>query len=123
MDKAMPAKQGGLSFSGFLFGAVALILVAITGLRLIPVYMENSTIGNVFVAIANDPEMQGASPSMIRMSFIKRASIENIAAIQAEDIEISNEGGRMVLSASYAVKTPLVGNISLYLDFNPSSDK
>lgn len=123
MDKAMPAKQGGLSFSGFLFGAVALILVAITGLRLIPIYMENSTIGNVFVAIANDPEMQGAKPSMIRMSFIRRASIENITAIQAEDIEVSNEGGRPVLSASYAVKTPLVGNISLYLDFNPSSDK
>jgi len=123
MKKAMPAKQRGLSFFGFIFGAVILVLVSITGLKLIPAYMEDMKISNLFTVIANDPEMQKASPRDIRMSFSKRASIDNISAINAEDIEIASEGGRLALSASYAVKVPLVANVSLYLEFSPASAK
>lgn len=121
MNKAMPAKQRGLSFSGFIFGAFLLILLSIIGLKLIPAYMEDATIKNLLVTIANDPEMQGAAVGAVKMSFIKRASIENVRAIGADDIEISKADGRLELSASYAVKVPLVANISLYLEFNPSS--
>jgi len=123
MNKAMPAKQRGLSFFGFIFGAVILVLVSITGLKLIPAYMEDMKISNLFTVIANDPEMQKASPRDIRMSFSKRASIDNISAINAEDIEIASSGGRLALSASYAVKVPLVANVSLYLEFSPASAK
>ena len=122
MNTAMPSKQRGLTFSGFLSGAVILIFVSITGLKLIPAYMQDSTIKNVFISIVNDPEMQKASPRDIRMAFIKRASIDNIRAINAEDIDIAKDGDRLVLSASYTVKIPLAGNVSLYLEFNPSSD-
>lgn len=123
MNKAMPAKQRGLSFSGFIFGAVILVLAITTGMKLIPAYMQDAEIGNLFTVIANDPEMQKASLRDIRMSFTKRASIDGINAINAEDIEITSNGGRLVLSASYAVKIPLAGNISLYMDFSPASAK
>jgi len=121
MNTAMPAKQRGLSFSGFIFGAFLLILLSIIGLKLIPAYMEDATIENLFVTIASDPEMQGAAVGAVKMSFTKRASIENVRAIGADDIEISKADGRLTLSASYAVKVPLVANVSLYLEFNPSS--
>ena len=123
MNKAMPAKQRGLSFSGFIFGAVILVLAITTGMKLIPAYMQDAKIGNLFTVIANDPEMQKASPREIRQSFSKRASIDSITAINVEDIEITSNGGRLVLSASYAVKIPLAGNVSLYLDFSPTSAK
>ncbi|OGS94816.1 MAG: DUF4845 domain-containing protein [Gallionellales bacterium RBG_16_56_9] len=123
MNTAMPATQRGLSFFGFIMGAFVLVLASITGLKLIPAYMQNAQIKNVFVVIANDPEMQKAAPRAIRDSFSRRASIEDIKAIKAEDIEIASDAGKPVLSASYSVKIPLAGNVSLYLDFNPSSDK
>lgn len=122
MNTAMLSKQRGLTFSGFLFGAVILILVSITALKLIPAYMQDATIKNTFVAIVNDPEMQNATLQDIRMAFSKRASVDDIKAISAEDIEIAKDGERLALSASYSLKVPLVGNISLFLDFNPSSD-
>ena len=55
------------------------------------------------------------------MSYRKRANINYITDITAEDIDISKEGGRLKLSASYSVKIPLAGNITLLLEFNPSS--
>lgn len=121
MNKAMPARQRGLTFSGFMFGAFILVFASISGLKLVPAYMEDAKIKNLFVAIATDPEMQRATPRDIRMSFVKRASIDNITAVKADDIEIATGNGRLELSASYAVKVPLVANASLLLEFNPSS--
>ena len=123
MNTAMPLTQRGLTFVGFIFGAGLLVLASIVGLKLIPAYMQDATIKTLFVTIANDPAMQKAKPAEIRMSFSKRASIDNITAIKAEDIEIESDEGKLVLSASYPVKIPLGGNLSLYLEFNPSSAK
>lgn len=123
MNQAMSAKQRGIGFSGFIFGAFLLVMVSMLGFKLIPAYMEYQKIKNTFVVLANDMEMQKASPRELQLAFGKRADIDDIHAVKAEDIEISNEGGKLVLSASYSVKVPLVANISLYLDFSPTSAK
>jgi hypothetical protein len=123
MNTAMPASQCGFSFVGFIFGALVLVLVSIVGLRLIPAYMQDAEVKKLFVTIANDPDMQQANLVDIRTSFSRRASIDNVSAIKADDIEIVSVNGKLVLSASYAVKIPLAGNVSLYLDFNPTSGK
>ncbi len=121
MNLTMPTRQRGLSFSGFIFGAFVLVLLSITGLKMIPAYIQNATINKMFLAIAQDPDMQKAAPREIRNSFNKRASVEGITAITSQDIDIESDAGTPVLSASYSVKIPLVANISLYIDFNPRS--
>jgi len=121
MNVTMPIRQRGLSFSGFIFGAFVLVLLSITGLKMIPVYMQNATINKLFLAIAQDPDMQKASPREIRNSFDKRASIDDVTVITSQDIDIESDAGTPVLSANYSVKVPLVANISLYLEFNPRS--
>lgn len=121
MNTAMPVQQRGITFGGFIIGAFLLVLLAITGFRLIPAYIQNAEINGIFESISHDPDMQKATPGDIIKAFNMRATIDAITAIKAEDIDISDDGGRPVLSASYFVKTPLVGNISLYIEFNPSS--
>jgi hypothetical protein len=123
MNPAISARQRGLSFGGFILGAFLLVLISITGLKLIPAYIQSTEINNAFNLISHDPDMQKASLQEIRNSFSRRASIDNITAIKADDIDISADGDRLVLSASYSVKIPLVANASLYLEFNPSSGK
>jgi hypothetical protein len=121
MNTAMPMQQRGITFGGFIFGAFLLVLFGITGLKLIPAYMQAAQIKNIFVTIAHDPDMQKATPHDIQASFDKRASIDAITAIKASDIDISSDGGMPVLSANYSVKVPLGGNVSFLLEFNPSS--
>ena len=121
MNTAMPIQQRGLGFGEFLLGAFLFVLLALFGFRLIPAYMQEAKIKNIFASIAHDPEMQKASIHDIKVSFEKQTSIDSITAIKPDDVEITNENGRPVLSAKYAVKVPLAGNISLYLEFNPSS--
>jgi hypothetical protein len=121
MNTAMPLQQRGFSFGGFIFGAFLLVFFGITGLKLVPAYMQAAQIKNIFVTIVHDPDMQKATPHDIQVSFEKRASIDNITAIKADDIDISSEDGRLALSAHYEVKIPLSGNVSFLLTFDPSS--
>ncbi len=110
--------QRGLALAPFLFGAVVLIIVVIMGLRMIPAYMQNAKIVNVFNAIKHDPDMANANLDQMRASFAKRATIDTITAITPEKIE-QTDGG--VLIAHYTVILPLIGNASLMLEFTPRS--
>jgi len=65
--------------------------------------------------------MQNATAHDILQSFDRHSGVDDITAIKSSDIVISSDGGRPVLSASYSVKIPVAGNISLLLEFNPSS--
>lgn len=117
----MKAGQRGMSFIGFILGAIVLVLVAIGGLKLVPAYIHSAQIAEIFREIAADPAMRGAPAATIEMSFRKRASVNDINDLKPEDIEIEDDNGRLILSAHYTLKVPLVGNASLLLEFNPSS--
>lgn len=122
INTAMRSKQRGISFGGFIFGAFFVVALALFGFKLIPAYMENAKIQHVFDTIAHDPEMQKADARELKMSFDRRASVDAINAIHSDDIELSRgEDGRPILTASYAVKVKVGGNVSLYMDFNPTS--
>ncbi len=122
MNNSGPVRQRGLSFIGFMMGCFILVFVSVIGLKLVPLYIEAREIKEIFVLISQDSEMSKASPHEIRDSFSKRASINNIKVIAGTDIDISRDSGKLVLSAQYKVKVPLVANASLILEFNPSSE-
>lgn len=119
--KAFAGTQRGIGYFGFFMIAVGIIFTAILGMKLVPVYVHSAQIAQIFRSIASDPGMQGASISEIKESYNKRANINYITDITADDIEIEKGDGRLSLSASYAVKIPIAGNITLLLEFNPSS--
>jgi uncharacterized protein (UPF0248 family) len=115
------AKQQGLSMPGFLVTAIVLIFVAVLAMRLIPAYMQDGTIKEVFNAVAHDPDMKNATIRDIQIAYSKRASVQDITAIKLDDVVIDKNDSGIALSASYQVKIPLVANISLLLEFNPHS--
>lgn len=118
----MRQKQKGVSLSGLLVWAVILILVAISGLKILPAYIEFSSIQKNLTAVVKDINAQSADLNQARILFSKRAQIDNIKSISAQDIKINKENGRTVLSASYTVRIPLVSNISLTIDFDAVSE-
>jgi len=117
----MMKQQRGMGFPGFLMVAAGIVFVAITAMRLIPAYIHSAQISQIFREIASDPALRDATIKDIELSFQKRASINDINDIQSADIQIDKDGGGLILSANYFVKIPLVGNVTLLLEFNPSS--
>ena len=122
--KAIARQQRGVSFSGFIVILVILVAVAIFSMKLIPAYMDNGKIQKAFDAIVRDPAMENATPDAVRMAFYNRAvTMDAVTAINERDIEIYKDNGRLVLSAKYNVKIPVAGNVSLLLEFHPTTEK
>lgn len=115
-------KQKGVTLSGLLMWSVILIMIAVLGMKLTPAYLEYAAIQKSFAAIVNDSTLKNATPREIRLSFNKRANINDIDVISGRDIRISKEKGRMVLKADYSVTIPLFANVSMLIDFKATSD-
>ncbi len=114
-------EQKGLSLSGLLVWATIITVIAIFGMKLMPAYLEYSVIEKNLTAIAEEANSGKTDVNQIRASFNKYAQIDNIKSINSQDIVIDRENGRVVLSAKYATKIPLIANVSLHIDFEAIS--
>jgi hypothetical protein len=116
-------RQRGLTLTGFIVWAIILAFVALLGMKLGPAYAEYYSIKKQFQAIAADPGVIAGGKREAEGAFVRRATMENIKSIGLGDLQIEKQGDRVVISADYEVRIPLVGNISALLTFHPSSEK
>ena len=116
-------KQRGVGMTGFIIICFLIVLLAILGFKLFTPYMQYFTIQKNFKAIANNPEVKNGTRRDVMVSWQRATVIDNITAINGDDIEVTKEGNEMVISAAYSVKVPLFYNISILIDFTPSSAK
>ena len=114
-------RQRGVTFVGMVFIAGLIVFAAIVGLKLIPAYIEYATVVNHLREIAHSPDARGASPRDIQTMFKKRAQIDAIEVVKADDIEVEKEGDQVTLRAAYSTKIKLFGNLSACIDFVASS--
>lgn len=122
MDRPLAPRQRGITLVGLIAVAIIVVIGAILFMKVIPAYIDNRDIANILHQIVHDPDLQNADPQDIRNSFDKRATINNITVISAQQLVIAKDpGGHLVVSVKYHVKIPLVSNLSLYIDFDTSS--
>jgi hypothetical protein len=114
-------KQLGVSLSGLIMVLVALMVVALLGFKLIEPYQQFFTIQKTFKAIAVDPTVRNGTLGDLKVAWSKYAMVEKMDVIGPDDFDVSRDGGVVVISAKYNVRVPLFKNISLLIDFEPSS--
>ena len=118
----MRAKQQGVTVVGMIFIAAAIVFAVIIGLKMIPAYVEYATIQNHLRELASAPDTQTGSPRDIMSAFNRRAQIDDITSVSGNDLDITKEGGNVVLSVSYDKRVHLIGNVDACIVFNASSD-
>jgi len=116
-------KQRGIGFAGVMLVIAGLLFALILAMKIVPPYLHNMQIERIFKVIVNDPEMPNAAVKEIRASYTKRATMDYIDELTAEDVEVGKDGGHISLSAKYSVKIPMAGNVSLVIDFTPHAEK
>jgi len=95
---------------------VGIVLVAVLGMKVGPVYIEYFTVKKMVADIANSGE---SSPQEIRASFNRRAQIEYFDDISADDLIITKDE----LGFAYEKRIPLIGNLTLLIDFEGYSPR
>ncbi len=114
-------RQRGVTLTGMILVCFFVFIVALLGFKLFTPYVQYFTVQKVLKSIAADPEVKSGTRRDAMVAWARYAMIENINVLNAEDIEVNNDGNQLVLSASYSVKVPLFAHVSLLIDFAPTS--
>lgn len=115
--------QRGVTLSGLLVVCVFLGIAGILSAKVIPEVIEYYSVLKNVKAVVEDPGMRGASLSDVKTSYAKRAEIDNVTAVTANDLDISKDGDQLIIGFAYSKKIPLFANASLVLDFEYSTDQ
>lgn len=112
-------RQHGMSLLGLLFWAVVIGFVAVIGLKTFPSVNEYLTIQRAVNQIAKS----GASTvPEIRTAFEKQKEIEySIQSIGGQDLEVTKENDKVVISFKYDKEVSLYGPVSLLIHYEGRS--
>ncbi len=114
----MQKKQLGVSLGGLVVALFILIILGLLGLKVAPPYMEYSSIKKAVVSVAQ--EKSGASMSDIRKAFDARSGIDDFTSVKGV-LDVTKEGGQLVITATYRKEVPLFWNVGLFWDFVATS--
>jgi len=110
-------KQLGAGILGLMVVLALVGVVGITAMKLIPSFIEFQAIKHAVGRASG-----GATPAEVRDLFSKQAQVDDISAISARDLEVTKDsGGNVVVSFAYEKKMPLMGPVSLLVEYAGSS--
>ena len=116
-------RQKGLTLTGFIVVAVIVVIALLLGFKLGPPYMEFHSIQKLLRQLATEPQAGSDFRASVRRNFALKSGIDNITAVNANELTITKEGENVVIVAEYTVRVPLVYNISACMDFRATSEK
>jgi len=109
-------KQRGISLSGLLLICVVLIAVVLIAIKLVPAYTEYFAVKKAVNQISSTREAK--TQREVVEAFERRAAIDDIRSVRGTDLEVSRQGDRVAIGATWSVKVPLFYNISACIDFD-----
>lgn len=113
--------QRGISLNTLMLGGAALALLSLLAMKAIPPWIEYGNLVKAVKGTAADTSLKMSTVTQVRAAFSRRADMDDIKSVAAEDLDITKEGGDLVISFKYEKKVPLFSNVSLVFDFEGSS--
>ena len=115
----MRNRQLGVSLMGLIVGAVILIFALLLGMKTLPPWMEFFTAKKHITQIAQ--EQRSGTVGDVRKAWQLKTAVEDVPSVSDKDLEITKDGGEIVISFAYRKEVPLFANVGVYMDFAASS--
>jgi hypothetical protein len=112
MKQQLPRRQRGASILLVLIVVAALAFVGLVGAQVFPTYIEY-----LAVQKAVNKAKEGSSPVEARQIFEKASVTDDIKSVQPKDLEVANDGGKMVVRFAYQKEIHLAGPAYLVMKY------
>ena len=111
--------QRGVALSGLIFWGIVITLVAVLGMKVVPTTVEYYKIlKDIKATVAKvGPD---ATVADVRRTFDNFANIDQLD-FKPEQLDVSKEKGKIVVSFDYDKRIPLFGNVSLVINYKGST--
>lgn len=111
-------KQVGLTAISWMILIVMIGFLAMFGLKLFPVYMENFSVSSSLKSLKEETNISRMTPSDIQKTLLKRFRINNVERVSRDNITVEREHGEFVVNVYYEVQQHFVANIDFLITFD-----
>lgn len=119
--KAIPTKtpQRGMTYLGMLILMITIAVAAVVVIKVMPLYMENFKVQSSLKSLAEETRDKHAplTPPEVERLLLNRLSVNDVEHVGKDDIEVTKENGRTVVTVSYEARVPLFYNVDLVARF------
>ena len=112
--------QQGMTTIGLLLVLGIIAIIALTAVRVVPIYIENYTIKSVLDSVKDDQKVDAKSKSAIWGSLSKRLYINEVRLIKREHVEITRANGKTTVTITYESRRPYLGPLFIGGSFSES---
>lgn len=124
MKGRRPARQRGMSGSGWFLLIVVVLGSASVGLRLIPHYTQHSTVDGQIRALLDRPEMSGMGRNEVHERLKTNLKLNNVRDFDTRDkLTMEITAGVVKMDLFYEVREPLFWNVDVILTFEEHYEK
>jgi hypothetical protein len=112
-------RQTGVSLGGLIIILFLIGMVAVLALKVVPTVTEYMGIKRAIASV----KASSNSIAQARASFDKQADVGYIDSVTSKDLDFVKNGDDIDISFAYQKKIPLVGPVSLLIDYAGSTSK
>lgn len=116
----MKKRQRGVTLTGLMISSVVIAILALLGLKVGPEYMEHRKVVDIIKKVAGGSNAT-TTVADVRKAYDRQADVDYVTAVKSQDLDISKDGGTIVISFEYEKRVPLFANVTLLLEFAGSS--
>jgi len=115
----MRKSQRGITFIGWLLLLIPIGILGYAGIRLTPIYLNYYRVVRALEQTAGDARNEGQiTPALVRGQLERRFDVEYVDHPTPKEIDVHRDGDHWVAVADYEELAPLVGNVSILVQFN-----
>ena len=122
ISKRNISHQQGASVFTTLMVVILIGLVAMSGLKIVPAYMDNSVIVGAMEGLVEENEVAEMRVRDIRDALSKTLLANGMRDFDYENVELINEKGSEYVSINYETRVPIFYNIEAVVIFTNRFD-
>jgi hypothetical protein len=112
--------QKGLTTIGWILVIAIFGSIVLTGLKILPMYLDYYNVKSVVDSVANDPEIDPKSKKDLWSAISTRLVINSVRFMKRDNLSFKREDGITTITIDYEVEKPYIAQLYLVAKFNYS---
>ena len=111
-------RQRGIGLLGMLIIAIMVGFFVMSAIRIAPGYFEYLSVREVVIRVAEEYDPNADTFTDLRRKLADYFNTNQIKAVNAREVELSREDGRVVINANYEQRIPLVWRVDAVVKYD-----
>jgi len=113
-------KQKGLTAISIMLLLIVIAFVAVTFLKIIPIYFDSFKVGDVVSSFKEERGLGDKSSNEITSMILRRLDVNMVSDVKKDNVFIEKTKNEVLIDIEYEVRKQMFGNLDVIVTFKKS---